>query len=164
MNTRNPLNSPGLWLAAGMGLVVGLVLLLLEAGVGFGEWLLNGYLSQGFPEMEILGAASPASLAALVICTFGMVLALEGTPGTGRRIMLLASGLVVLGLASPVLGLWGVFWNPFVVLVSVFWAGVGAAVQGVSRDRVENLRIAHERNVVPMKAPMSPRDRRKKGE
>ena len=164
MNARNPLNSPSLWLAAGMGLVVGLVSLLLGAGAHFGEALLGAYQGRGFPEMEVLGAASVASLLALVIATFAIVLALEGTPGTGRRLMLLLSGLVVLAMASPVLGLWGIFWNPFVLLISVFWAGVGATVQGVSRDRVNDLRIANERNVVQMKAPVSPNVRRKNRE
>ena len=161
MSSRDPLISPSLWLAVGMGLVVGLVSLLLDAGAGFGNWLLSGYQGQGFPDMEVLGGSSPVFLLILVVCTFGMVFALEGTPGTGRRIMLLASGLVVLALASPVLALWGLFLNPFVLLISVFWAGVGSSVQGVHRDRIENLRIANEHNVVPMKPPVSPSRRRK---
>ncbi|MGJ8724029.1 MAG: hypothetical protein ACSHYB_05690 [Roseibacillus sp.] len=161
MNSRNPLISPTLWLAAGMGLVVGLVCLLLGAGSHFGEGLLAAYQGRGFPKMEAMGSSSPASLLALVIFTFGIVLALDGTPGTGRRVMLLLSGLVILAMASPVLALWGVFWNPFVLLISVFWAGVGAAVQGIQRDRAENLRIANERNVVQMRGPVSPSQRRK---
>lgn len=161
MNSRNPLISPTLWLAAGMGLVVGLVCLLLGAGTSFGESLLAAYQGRGFPEMEVIGSGSPASLIAMVIFIFGIVLALEGTPGTGRRVMLLVSGLVILAMASPVLALWSIFWNPFIFLISVFWAGVGAAVQGVNRDRVEALRIANEQNVVQMNAPVSPNLRRK---
>ncbi len=160
MNNRNSLTSPTLWLAVGMGLVVGLVCLLLGAGDGFGKWLQVGFQKNGFPELEILPPGSPVSLVALVIFSFGAVLALEGTPGAGRRAMLLLSGLVVLAMAAPVLALWGVFWNPFVLLITVFWSGMVAMVHASTRDKAEALRVADERNVVRMNPPISPNQRR----
>lgn len=161
MNQRNPLLSPSSWLAAGMGLVLGLVCLLLGAGEGFGAWLTSGYEGSGFPKMELVPPGSPAALVALVIFTFGVVFAMEGTPGTGRRVMLLLSGLVVLAMASPVLALWGVFWNPLVLLLAVFWSGLVAMLHAGNRDKAEALRIADEQNVVRMNPPVSPNQRRK---
>ena len=161
MNNRNALMSPTPWLAAGMGLVVALVFLLMGLGESLDAWLAKGFEANGFPELTPLPAASPASLVALLIFTIGAVFAVEGTPGAGRRVMLLLSGTVILAMASPVLALWGVLWNPFILLISVFWAGVASMVHAASRDRVEALRIANEQNVVPMNTPVSPQERRK---
>ena len=111
--------------------------------------------------MKMIPPGSPVTLVALVIFTFGVVFAIEGTPGAGRRVMLLLSGLVVLGMASPVLALWGVFWNPFVLLLAVFWAGLVAMLHAGHRDKAEALRIADEQNVVRMNPPVSPSQRRK---
>lgn len=162
MNKRNILTSPTPWLAAGMGLVVALVSLLMGAGESLDAWLVKGFEGNGFPELAPLSASSPTALVALVICTVGAVFAIEGTPGVGRRVMLLLSGMVVFAMASPVLALWGVLWNPFILLISVLWAGVAAMVQAASRDKVEALRIANEQNVVRMNVPISPNDRRKR--
>lgn len=159
---RKGLTSPTPWIAAGMGLVVGLVCLLMRAGDGFANWLLESYRAQGFPEMTILGPSSPFSLLSLMIFTFGGVLALEGTPGTGRRAMLLLSGLIVVATASPVLALWGLFWSPLVALISILWASIAVMVYASSRERSEALRIADERNVVRMNPPKSPRNRKLK--
>ena len=152
------------WLASGLGLLVGLMCLLLGAGEGFGAWLSEGYQGNGFPELSELSMGSPAALLALVIFTVGGVFAIGGTPGTGRRAMLLLSGLVVLAMASPVMALWGVFWNPLVLLVSVSWAGLGALVHGHSQDRAHALRIANERNVVSINPARSPRQEERDSE
>ena len=143
-----------------MGLVVGLVCLLIGAGDPFGNWLFQGYRQNGFPEMSVLEPASPASLVVLVIFTMGSVFAIEGTPGGGRRTMLLLSGMVVFAMASPVLALWGVFWNPFVLLVVVFWSGMMTMLHASNRDKAEGIRIAEERNVVRMNTPTSPSQHR----
>lgn len=145
-----------------MGLVVGLVCLLVRADDGFASWLQASYQAQGFPPMSVLGPASPFSLLALIIFTFGGVLALEGTPGAGRRMMLLLSGLVIIAMASPVLALWGLFWSPLVALISILWAGIAVMVHASSRERSEAIRNADEQNVVRMNPPRSPRNRRLK--
>lgn len=159
---RKGLTSPTPWIAAGMGLVVGLVCLLMRSDEGFACWLQESYRAQGFPAMSVLAPASPFSLLSLMLFTFGGVLALEGTPGTGRRMMLLLSGLVVIATASPVLALWGLFWSPLVALISILWAGIAVMVHASSRERSEALRVADERNVVRMNPPRSPRNRRLK--
>lgn len=162
MKTHHPLSSQTLWLAAGTGLLVGLVCLLLDAGASFGQWLAGGFAKAGFPEGQVLASASPVSMLALLIFTVGTVFAVEGTPGVGRRVMLLLSGMVVLGMACPVLALWGVFWNPFVLLISVFWSGMVAMLHAGNREKWEALLLADERNVVEMNPPVSPSERRKR--
>lgn len=160
MNNRNSLTSPTVWLASGMGLVVGLVCLLMGAGEGLAASLMAGYEAQGFPALQEVGESSPGSLLAMVLLTFGMVVAIEGTPGAGRRVILLLSALVLFTMASPVLALWGVFWSPYILIFTVLWAGIVAMVQAHNRDKVEALRIADERNVVRMNPPVSPNKRR----
>ena len=70
--------------------------------------------------------------------------------------MLLVSALVVFAMACPVLALWGIFWNPFALLISVLWAGVLAMVHANHQDKLEAVRIANEQKVVPMNPPVSP--------
>lgn len=164
MNDRNPLASPVPWLAAGLGLVVGLVSLLLGAGDSLGSWLQAGFERHGFPELTVWSPSSPFALLSLVILSFVAVLALEGTPGTGRRVMLLLSTLVLLAMASPVFALWGIFWNPFILLIGVCWAGLVALVHASNHDRAEAERAVEEQNVVRMNPPVSPNRRRRRGE
>ncbi len=161
MNSQNPLSSPVLWLAAGMGLLVGLMCLLLNFDEGFGQWLGEGYAENGFPELNVLSSTAPASVIALVIFTLGSVFAIDGTPGGRRRVMLLLSGLVILAMASPVLALWGVFWNPLALLVTVFWSGLLVMIHAGNRDKAEAFEIAEEQNVVRMNPPVSPSEQRK---
>ena len=80
---RSHLNSPTPWIAAGMGLVIGLVCLLMQGAQGVSNWLLTLYQSQGFPPLSVVPEASPTALILLVVTTFCAVFALEGTPGTG---------------------------------------------------------------------------------
>lgn len=156
MNNCHPVSSPTLWLAAGMGLVLGLVCLQLGADDGVGRWLVSAFQENGFPELDILPKSSPMPLIALVISSFGIVLGIGGTLGAGRRMMLLVSALVVFAMACPVLALWGIFWNPFALLISVLWAGVLAMVHANHQDKLEAVRIANEQKVVPMNPPVSP--------
>lgn len=118
-----------------MGLVVGLVCLLMGVGEGFASWLREGYLAQGFPPLRELGEASLPSLLALVLVTFGIVVALEGTPGNGRRVALLVSGMLLVGVASPVFALWGLFWSPFVLLIAMTWSGIAAMIHAANREQ-----------------------------
>lgn len=45
------------------------------------------------------------------------------TPGTGRRVLVLMTSMVLLWAGSPVLALWGVFWSPVGVMLGVGWSG-----------------------------------------
>ncbi|MBK1834245.1 hypothetical protein [Roseibacillus ishigakijimensis] len=135
MKNDNLLTSPTPWLATGMGLVVGLVCLLLGAGDSFGDWLRGGFEARGFPALREVSPASPWSLLALVVVTSAVVLAVEGTPGLGRRLLLLLSSLVLAAMACPVLALWSWWWNPLVQLVALFWAGLAALLHAASRER-----------------------------
>lgn len=135
MMNRPLLATPTPWLAAGMGLVVALVCLLTGLGDGFASSLHDGYQGLGFPLRGELNDASPGMLGMLVVVTLGVVVALEGTPGGGRRIMILASGLLLALMASPVLALWGVFWSPFVLMIAMSWSGLAAMIHASSREQ-----------------------------
>lgn len=53
---------------------------------------------------------------------FGLLAAILGTPGTGRRLILGLSALILVIALSPAFAVWGVFWKPFGVILSVVWA------------------------------------------
>jgi F0F1-type ATP synthase membrane subunit c/vacuolar-type H+-ATPase subunit K len=164
MTTRQLLKTPTPWLATGMGLIVGLVFLLTGWGDGLAGSLREGYVATGFPPLSERQGASLFSLTILILGTFGSVIALEGTPGTGKRVMLLASSLVVIAMASPVLALWGIFWSPFELLFAVSWASIAAMIHAANRERHESQEPGLEEglNVVRMQERRLPPNRKMK--
>ncbi|MDP0489871.1 MAG: hypothetical protein Q7Q71_02325 [Verrucomicrobiota bacterium JB023] len=116
-------------LAAGIGMLVGMLLLALRVDQGAGLWLKEIYESRGFSLQGGIPSQSLGALGVMFACLLALVLAIEGTPGHDRRLLLLATALVLAMMASPVLALWQAFWNPFVLVLSMLVAGVSAMVQ-----------------------------------
>ena len=54
--------------------------------------------------------------------SFGVIAAILGTPGTGRRLVLGVSALILVVALIPAFAVWGIFWKPFGVILSVVWA------------------------------------------
>lgn len=124
-----PLHGHPLTVAAVVGsfaLAVGLVVRVSGVMRGAEEGLLERYRSAGFP---IEGAGQPWwALLLLAVLTYGLSLLLLETPGTGRRVMLALTLLVLVAAASPVVALWGVFWSPLVAVVSGGWSAFCATL------------------------------------
>lgn len=155
MTNRSLLATPTPWLATGMGLVVALVCLLTGLGEGFANWLRSGYSAQGFTPLRELGEASLFALGTLVFFTFGTVVALEGTPGNGKRLIILVSGLLLVAMASPVFALWGLFWNPLILMVAMIWSGIAAMIHAAAREQrgAPQPNRPHQITVQPRRSP-----------
>lgn len=105
---------------------LGLVVRVSGVMAGAEEGLLRSYQEAGFPITE---AGQPWwSLLALLALSYGIALLLLEIPGTGRRVLLAASLLVLFAAASPVVALWGVFWSPLVALLSGVWSAFSATM------------------------------------
>ncbi len=160
MSHVKQVNITTLWFSAGFGLVVALGCLLLGVEVSSTQWLSESYAYRGFPPLTALPTASLPVIIVLIVVTFAAALALEGTPGLGRRVLLLLSGLVVLTMASPVLALWGYLWNPLILFIAVAWSGLMVILHSENHHRVI-VQDSSDDKVVPLDANRSNARRRK---
>lgn len=131
MKTETPhLHGHPLTVAAVVGsfsLAVGLVVRVSGVMRGAELGLLEFYRGAGFPIGA--GASQPWwALLLLVVLVYGVALLLLEVPGTARRVMLALTLLVLAAAASPVMALWGLFWSPLIVLVSVGWSAFCATL------------------------------------
>lgn len=60
--------------------------------------------------------------------SFGLVAAILGTPGKGRRLILGFSALILVVALFPAFAVWGIFWKPFGVVLAVIWAWFSATI------------------------------------
>lgn len=100
------------------------VVLLRVLGIfgGSDTGLRNWYVGRGFSVPE--GSVQPGwDFLLALVAVYGLVWFLFEIPGTGRRILVLVTALVLLGVGSPVLALWGVFWSPVGAMLGLAWGG-----------------------------------------
>lgn len=108
--------------AVAVGLVVRVSGILQGAESG----LLQRYQKLGFP---IEASEQPWwSIGVLLLLTYGLAFVILEIPGTGRRAMVAGTFLVLMGAASPVVALWGVFWSPMVAVLSGGWSAFCATL------------------------------------
>lgn len=102
-----------------------LVLVMRVAGLltSVDAGLAREYVGLGFG-VEGSGVEPAWAVPLVVLLVYGVVWLVFETPGTGRRVMLLLTALVLTVALSPVLALWGAFWSP----VS---AGLGVVLGGL---------------------------------
>jgi len=68
------------------------------------------------------------------VASFGLVGAILGTPGVGRRLILGFSALLLTVGLIPACAVWGVFWNPFGVILAVIWSWFSAMVYAQTHE------------------------------
>lgn len=96
--------------------------------------LAGGYAARGFG----LSADAVQPWWDFCVCgllVYAVVWLLFETPGTGRRVMLLLTVLVLVLALSPVLALWDVFWSPYAAGLAVMWGG-GSAILWARQQRM----------------------------
>lgn len=59
---------------------------------------------------------------------FGLIAAILGTPGGGRRMVLGASAMFLTLSLILAFAVWGIFWKPFGMIVAVAWAWLSAGI------------------------------------
>ena len=92
---------------------------------------------------------------------YAVVWLLFETPGTGRRVLVLCTVLVLVLALSPVLALWGVFWSPVAAALAVVWGG-GSAILWARQQRMPcELPVSEEvggGKIIPIKSEGSRRE------
>ncbi len=111
-----------------VSLVLGFAVEFLGIFAGAEQSLQERWKSTEMVFRGSLGAASPVGLLFGAAVSYGLVGAILGTPGIGRR-MILGFSALVLGLAlMPVLAVWGIFWKPFGLSFMILWAWFSAMI------------------------------------
>ena len=60
--------------------------------------------------------------------SFGLIGAILGTPGGGRRAILGVSAVLLSLTLIPAFAVWGIFWKPFGMLIAVAWSWFSATI------------------------------------
>jgi len=81
--------------------------------------------------------------------SFGLIAAILGTPGAGRRSLLGVSALILVIALIPAFAVWGIFWKPFGVILSVVWAWFsGMIYTGIHSMPCEGVAESVDKNVI----------------
>jgi len=95
-----------------------------------------------------------------LVSILGLVAAVLGTPGDGRRVILGFSALALALALAPVFAVWGIFWKPFGLFLGLFWAWFSAFLYArTHRMPCEGAREKSAQNVIPIKGNLPPKSR-----
>lgn len=108
-----------------------------------GLWAANSLVIRA--EMGLPGMAGVLITAS---ASFGLIAAILGTPGGGRRAILGASALFLSLTLIPAFAVWGIFWKPFGLILAVIWSWFSATIyarthrmpcEGILEDDAQNV-------------------------
>lgn len=122
------------------GLAAVWVLSLMSLLSGFTAWMglkVGGFMTNlGFEWSREWDERSPGNLAALLVSSVLVIIALREVGCWGRRSLFLLGSLVVLFSAIPVLALWDIFWNPSLVFCGILfaWSLIALWIRPVSKS------------------------------
>ena len=106
-------------------------------------WSANGLVIRA--EMGLPGFVGILITAA---ASFGLIGAILGTPGGGRRAVLGASALLLSLSLIPTFAVWGILWKPFGLILAVIWSWFSASIyarshrmpcEGIVEDDAQNV-------------------------
>ena len=115
---------------------------------GLTESLRGLWESGGLEIQAEMGLPGMVGLFIAAAASFGLVAAILGTPGTGRRLIVGFSALLLTLSLIPAFAVWGIFWKPFGVVLAVLWAWFSATIyaqthrmpcEGVIEDTAKNV-------------------------
>ena len=101
---------------------------------------LNIHAEMGLPGLTGILITAAASC--------GVIAAILGTPGGGRRAVLGVSALFLSLTLIPAFAVWGIFWKPFGLILAVIWSWFSATIytqthrmpcEGVLEDDAQNV-------------------------
>lgn len=111
-----------------LAMLLGIVSEVVGAFSGMNEGLRGLWESGGWVFERELGVPDAGVLLVMAVASFGLIGGILTTSGRARRVILGVS-VIFLGVGmSPVMAVWGVFWEPFGVLLAVGWAWFSASV------------------------------------
>ena len=92
------------------------------------EILREAWQSGGLEVQAEMGLPGRVGLLMTTLASFGLVGAILGTPGTGRRMILGVTALFLSLSLIPAFAVWGIFWKPFGVILAVGWAAFSSVI------------------------------------
>lgn len=109
-----------------LSLVMGVATELMGVLRGPSGYLRNACVEGGLVFRADMGLPDPAGLLVTSVACFGLVAAILGTPGGGRRFVLGFSAVFLSLALIPAFAVWGIFWKPFGTIIAVTWAWLSA--------------------------------------
>ena len=119
-----------------VSLFLGVATELMGVFRGLNERLLEACVSGGLEFRSEMGLPGTVGILVTAAAAFGIIAAILGTPGTGRRFALGFSALVLVIALFPAFAVWGIFWKPFGVLISVIWGWMSAMIYANSHRMI----------------------------
>ncbi len=111
-----------------VSLLLGAVTELIGTFNGVTDSLRGLWKSEGLEIRSEMGLPDMVGIFITAAASFGVVAALLGTPGAGRRVMIGLSALFLSLTLIPAFAVWGIFWKPFGMVLAVVWAWFSATV------------------------------------
>lgn len=111
-----------LFIFSAVSLLLGFMTELLGVFEGMNESLRASWEARGVVFSVISGLPEGIGVFVVALAVGGVSASILSTSGSGRRIILAVSALVLSAAFLPVFAAWGIFWKPFGMILAVFWS------------------------------------------
>lgn len=111
-----------------LSLLLGTMTELMGAFSGLTDSLRDLWRSGGLEIQSEMGLPGTVGVLITAAACFGVVAAILGTPGGGRRFVIGFSAFFLSMTLIPAFAVWGIFWKPFGMLLAVFWSCFSAMI------------------------------------
>lgn len=95
---------------------------------GLTEELRGRWQAEGVEIRSEMGLPGLVGVLVTAAACFGVIAAIFGSPGGGRRCLLGVSFLFLSVTLAPAFVVWGIFWKPFGVVLAVLWSWFSAMI------------------------------------
>jgi len=95
---------------------------------GANEALRGVWNERGLVIESEMGLPGTVGILLTAFASFGVIFAILGTPGEGRRAILGMSAVFLSVALLPCFAVWGIFWKPFGMILGVVWGWMSAAI------------------------------------
>ena len=111
-----------------VSLLLGTVVEVMGVFDGATESLRGLWMSGGLEIRVEMGLPGTVGVLVTAAASFGLIAAILGSPGMGRRFVLGFSGVFLSLTLIPAFAVWGIFWKPLGVLLAVGWSWFSAMI------------------------------------
>ncbi len=111
-----------------VSLLLGVATEVMGAFYGVTDALRGLWKSGGLVIQSEMGLPGMTGILIAAAASFGLVAAILGTPGAGKRGVIGISALLLTLTLIPTFAVWGIFWKPFGMILTVIWAWFSASI------------------------------------
>jgi len=116
-----------------VSLLLGIATELMGTFDGVTEAMRRLWESGGLAIQSEMGPPGMVGILVMAAASFGVIAAILGTPGAGRRAVIGFSAVLLTLTLIPAFAVWGIFWKPFGVLLAVIWSWFSASIYAGTR-------------------------------